>query len=56
MSKLKSSAGNFVAAYDENPPGGEILHLMKILFWGSVHKTPGTEIAYNRDSTSYSVA
>ena len=38
------------------PHGGGILHLTGSMFWGSVQKPPGTEVKYDRDSTSYSSA
>ena len=38
------------------PPGGGSLHLMVGMFLGSVHKTPGTEVADDRDSTYLSGA
>ena len=38
------------------PPGGVSLHIMESLFLVSVQKTSGTEVAYGRDSTSYSGA
>ena len=56
MIKLKYSSVNFAPTHDENPPGGGSLHITGNLFWGSVHKTPGNEVAYNRDSNSYSGA
>ena len=56
MSKLKYSSVNVAATCDENPPVGGILHLTGSLFLKSVHKTPGTEVEDDRDSTSYYVA
>ena len=56
MSNIKSSAGNVVKTCDDNPPGGGSLHLMVGMFLGSVHKTPGTEVADDRDSTYLSGA
>ena len=56
MRKLKSSAGNVADSYDEKIPGGVSLYIMESLFLGSVQKTSGNEVAYGRDSTSYSGA
>ena len=56
MSNLKPSAVNVVSAHYENLLSGVILHLMGSLFCGSVHKTPGTKVADERDSTSSSGA
>ena len=44
MSKIKYSSGHIAASHDENPPSGGGLHLIGSLFWGSVHKTPGTGV------------
>ena len=55
MSKLKSSDGNVQDTHDENPSGGGSLDIIRSLLGGSLQKTPGTEVAYDIDSTSYSV-
>ena len=54
MSNLKYSSGNIAAVRDENLPSGGKLHIMGSLFFVSVHKNPGNEVAHDRDSTSYS--
>ena len=56
MSNLKHYSGNVSATHDENPPCGGILHIMESLFLVSLHKTTGTEVADDRESTSYSSA
>ena len=56
MSKLKYYARNVAATHDENPPSVVSLHVMGSLFWVSVKKTRGNEVADYRDSTSSSGA
>ena len=54
MSKIKYSAGSVAAIHDENPSGGGCLDIIRSLLGGSLQKTPGTEVAYDIDPTSYS--
>ena len=54
MINLKYSSVTVAAIHNENPPGEGILNLMGSMFWGSLKKTPGTEVADDRDSTPYS--
>ena len=53
MIDINYSSGNVAVTHDDKPPDGGSLHLTGSMFFGSVQKTPGTEVADTRDSTSY---
>ena len=49
MIKIKYYSRNVAEIHDGNPHGGGSVHLMGSLFFVSVHRIPGNEVADDRD-------